>query len=317
MAGLEAYYADSTFLTEALTREAIKALKVPIARKQPFYLYMSHYAIHVPYDEDRRFSTNYRTADGKGVFDEQLGAPLNESEIRHAALVEGMDKSLGDLLDFLESQPEVAQNTVVLFMSDNGGQSIWPRQGQWDRDQNFPARAGKGAAYLGGVREPMIVYWPGVTRGGTVNSNRVMIEDFFPSILELAGAADSRTVQHVDGCSFVPLLRDATLRRERPIVWHYPNRWDGRQDTRAGYGAYSALLRGDYHLLYFWEPEELRLYDVSRDIGEQHDLAAERPDVVRGLARELTDSLTAFNAQRPLRKATGEPVPWPDGSADD
>lgn len=317
VAGLEAYYADSVFLTEALTREAIKALKVPIARNQPFYLYMSHYAIHVPYDEDRRFSPNYRTMDGKGVFDELLGAPLDEAEIKHAALVEGMDKSLGDLLDFIESQPSVAKNTVVLFMSDNGGQAIWPRQGTWNRDQNFPARAGKGAAYLGGVREPMIVYWPGVTQGGTVNSNRVMIEDFFPSILELAGATDYRTVQHVDGRSFIPLLRDTTLRRERSIVWHYPNRWDGSQDTQTGYGAYSALLKGDYHLLYFWEPQELRLYDVRRDIGEQHDLALERPEVVRQLARELTDSLKAYRAQRPLRKATAVPVPWPDGSASD
>lgn len=310
--GLEKYYADSVFLSEALTREAIEALKVPIGRKQPFYLYMSHYAIHVPYDEDRRFSPNYRTADGKGVFDQQLQAPLNQQEINHAALVEGMDKSLGDLLDFLEAQPEVAANTIVLFMSDNGGQAVGPRQGRPNRDQNFPARGGKGSAYQGGVHEPMIVYWPGVTQAGAVNDNRVMIEDFFPSILEMAGVKKYSTSQHVDGTSFVELLRDNDKKRERPILWHFPNRWGESQDTNEGYGAYSALLDGDFHLIYFWETQEVRLYNIKEDIGEENDLAAEMPKETRRLAKRLTRALKKCDAQRPTVTATGQLAPWPD-----
>ena len=117
--GLEKYYGKDIFLTEALTLEAIREMDESVQMKQPFYLYMSHYAVHSPYDDDARFSGKYR-----GKEDKQLNAPLNESEARYAALVEGMDKSLGDILDYLNSKPEVAQNTIILFMSDNGGQGL-------------------------------------------------------------------------------------------------------------------------------------------------------------------------------------------------
>ena len=215
--GLEKYYGTDTFLTEALTLEALDAIKKPIDEEKPFFLYMSHYAIHVPYDADKRFTANY-----EGVTDPMLGEPLSKPEINHASLVEGMDKSLGDILDFLDERPEVAQNTVIIFMSDNGGHSIAPRQGRIDHDQNYPARAGKGSALEGGVHEPMIVAWPGQVAPGTVNSNRVMIEDFFPAILDMAGAGDYSTVQTVDGVSFKDLLLDPSINRDRPTVWHFP-----------------------------------------------------------------------------------------------
>ncbi|MBR1712520.1 MAG: sulfatase [Alloprevotella sp.] len=309
--GLEEYYAKGTFLTEALTLEALKALRKPIAEGRPFYLYMSHYAIHTPYNPDSRFTVNYMDADGTGVFDEQLQAPLNREEINHAALIEGMDKSLGDLLDFIQGQPDVARNTIVIFMSDNGGQGVHVRQGRENFDQNFPARAGKGSAYEGGVHEPMIVYWPGVTRGGTENANRVMIEDFFPTLLDMAGVKRYRTVQHVDGRSFADLLRKPKLRRDRVNIWHYPNLWAADVTTDEGYGCYSAIMKGDHHLIYFWETGELRLYNVREDIGERYDLAGEQPALTATLAAELTDSLKAYGAQRPMRKTDGRPCPWP------
>lgn len=308
--GLEKYYGQDIFLTEALTREAIEALKQPISRKQPFYLYMSHYAVHSPYDDDARFSNYYRNR-----YDAQLDAPLNENEARYAALVEGMDKSLGDLLDFLESQPEVAANTIVLFMSDNGGQGLNnARQGRENRDQNYPARAGKGSAFMGGVREPMMVYWPGVTEAGSVCDQRVMIEDFFPTILEMAGVKEYSTVQTTDGVSFADVLRNPSTRHERSIVWHFPNLWGETQNTEEGYGAYSSILKGDYHLIYHWETQQRRLYNVHEDIGEQHDLALEQPAIADALARELTDYLKSTDAQRPVYIATGEACPYPDGS---
>ena len=311
--GLEKYYGTGTFLSEALTIEALEALKKPIAEKRPFYLYMSHYAIHAPYrgNPDKRFVSNYKDADGRGKFDPFIGERLNENEINHAALVEGMDKSLGDILDFLESDPEVARNTIVLFMSDNGGQGVGSRQGRINRDQNYPARAGKGSAYEGGVHEPMMVYWPGVTKSNTVNDNRVMIEDFYPTILEMAGVRDYETVQKIDGKSFVDILKKASKKRDRVIVWHYPNRWGETTDKTEGYGAYSAIMKGDYHLLYFWENGERRLYNIRKDIGEQNDLAAEMPQLVESLSKELTDSLKTYGAQRPGFRNSGDLVPWP------
>mgnify|MGYP002624354002 CR=1 FL=1 len=310
--GLEHHYARGTFLTEALTIEALHAIETPIAKKQPFFLYLAHYAIHIPYNPDSRFTDNYRNADGTGVMDELLREPLNESEINHAALIEGMDKSLGDVLDYLANHPRVAKNTILLFMSDNGGQGISVRQGRENLDQNYPARGGKGSAYEGGIHEPMLVCWPGVVRGGTVNTNRVMIEDFFPTILEMARITNYHTVQHVDGKSFADLLRCPTLRRERTIVWHYPNLWTEGIRQSDGYGAYSAIMHGDYHLVYFWDTGDIELYNVRQDIGEWHNLATQNRTLVETLATELSDSLRSYGAQRPLSKKSHNELPWPD-----
>ncbi len=304
--GLEEYAAQGIFLTEALTQEAIKNLDKAVEGDRPFYLYMSHYAIHTPYDADTRFTAHY-----DGQYDEQFGAALSASEVNRAALIEGMDKSLGDLMDWLDARPEVADNTIILFMSDNGGQGVSPRQGRLNHDPNYPSRGGKGSGYDGGVHEPMIVSWPGVVDEGSKNDNRVMIEDFFPTILEMAGVGDYQTVQTVDGKSFVDILRDPSLTRDRAVIWHYPNRWGESQDRAEGYGAWSAIMKGDYHLLYFWENQERRLYNIREDISEEHNLAKEQPELALQLAQELTDSLIAYGAKRPTIATTGEYVPWP------
>ena len=303
--GLEEYAAQGIFLTEALTREAIKNLDKAVEGDRPFYLYMSHYAIHTPYDADTRFTGNYT-----GQYDEQFGATLSTSEVNRAALIEGMDKSLGDLMDWLEAHPAVADNTVILFMSDNGGQGVSPRQGRLNHDPNYPSRGGKGSGYDGGVHEPMIVSWLNVVEEGVKNDNRVMIEDFFPTILELAGVNEYQTVQTVDGKSFVDLIKDTSISRDRVAIWHYPNRWGESQDKAEGYGAWSAIMKGDYHLLYFWENQERRLYNIREDISEEHNLAKEQPELALQLAQELTDSLKAYGAKRPTL-TTGDYVPWP------
>lgn len=305
--GLDEYSAKGMFLTEALTQEACRVMGEHLDNQadQPFYLYMAHYAIHAPYNADNRFISKYT-----GVYDEQLGQTLNSTEVNIAALVEGMDKSLGDIMNFLDSR-NIAENTIIIFMSDNGGQAVAPRQGRHNRDQNAPARGGKGSAYMGGVREPMMVYWPNVTEGGTENHNPVMIEDFFPTILEMAGVTQYETVQTVDGSSFVDVIKNPDLRRDRTTIWHFPNRWGESQDKNEGYGSYSAILKGDYHLIYFWENQERRLYNIKDDIGEQNNLATQETYAQKlfELSQELTDSLIAYDAQRPMQN--GEYVPWP------
>lgn len=308
--GLEKYHGQDIFLTEALTREAIANIKRATEMGKPFYLYMSHYAVHSPYDDDKRFSNNYR-----GRYDIQLNDTLNEKEARYAALVEGMDKSLGDLLDYLEENPETGENTIILFMSDNGGQGLNNvRQGRANRDQNYPARAGKGSAFMGGVHEPMIVYWPGITKGGTQNNQRIMIEDFFPTILDMAGINKYTTIQTIDGISFIDMIKSPELRRERPIVWHFPNLWGETQNIEEGYGAYSAILKNDYHLIYSWETGRNRLYNIQKDIAEQTDLSAQMPEKVQELSQLLTQYLKERKAQRPTLLSSGKLLPYPDGS---
>lgn len=305
--GLDEYAKQGIFLTEALTLEAKRQLDQR-PKDKPFYLYFSHYAIHTPYNPDTRFTANYMEG-SQGRYDELLGVRLNTSEINHAALIEGMDKSLGDVMDYLEAN-DLADNTIILFMSDNGGQGISPRQGTLNRLQNYPARGGKGSAYEGGVHEPMIVSWPGVTTDAAETYSPVMIEDFYPTILEMAGVTRYDAVQTIDGRSFADVVRHPeTVDRDRAIVWHYPNRWGESQDKAEGYGSWSAILKDGYHLIYFWENQERRLYNIKEDIGEQHNLAAEQPELCLALAKELTDSLVNYGAGRP-RRGTQE-VPWP------
>ena len=305
--GLDKYHGQDVFLTEVLTQEAIAAMEKSVEAEKPFYLYMSHYAVHSPYEEDKRFSGNY-----KSKYDEHLKDTLDNNEICYASLVEGMDKSLGDILDYLESRPEVAKNTVLLFMSDNGGQGLTNRrQGIANRSMNYPARGGKGSAFMGGVREPMMVYWPGVTQPNSQNNQRVMIEDFYPAILEMAGIKDYKTLQRIDGVSFVDVLKNNDTRYERPIVWHFPNLWGESQEKEEGYGAYSSILKGDYHLIYTWETRQTRLYNIAEDISEQNDLAEAMPEKVAELSKELTQYLKERDAQRPALKSTGELIAYP------
>lgn len=294
--GLEKYWQTGTFITEALTREAIAALDKAKKYAQPFFLYMSHYAIHIPIDRDPRY------------FDRYKNEGLSDKEAAYASLIEGMDKSLGDLLDWLEANGE-ADNTIVIFMSDNGGYAT----GEHWRDaplytQNYPLRCGKGSAYEGGVREPMIVSWHGVTAPGSTQNSKVIIEDFFPTMLEMAGVEHCQVPQHVDGKSFVPLLRGERGGHDT-LIWNCPNIWD---NTGPGIGATCTIRHGDWKLIYYYADGKKELYNIADDIGESRDQSAVCPDIVRSLSKELGKRLRAMDAQRPTFKTTGEPCPWPD-----
>lgn len=296
--GLRKYWDTGTFATEALTREAIHALDKAKAYGQPFYLYMSHYAIHIPIDRDARFFDKYRK---KG---------FSDKEAAYAALIEGMDKSLGDLMDWLDANGE-ADNTIIIFMGDNGGYATGSR---WRDEplytQNYPLNCGKGSAYEGGIREPMIVYWPGVTEGGTRCDRPVIAEDFYPSILEMAGIKRYDVPQKVDGKSFVPLLDGSGNPSDgRDFFWNFPNLWG---ETGPGISATCTVRSGDWKLIYFYETGRKELYNIPDDIGERKNLAAEYPEIVKKLSSKLGKYLRKVDAQRPSFKATGQPCPWPD-----
>lgn len=199
-------------------------------------------------------------------------------------------------------------------MSDNGGQALgYCREGVPNRDPNYPARAGKGSSFMGGVREPMMVYWPNVTKPNSICSEKVIIEDFYPTIIEMAGINEYKTIQKIDGVSFVKCLKNVkNVSEEKSIVWHFPNLWGETQDIEEGYGAYSSILKGDYHLIYHWQNGKVRLYNIKEDISEQNDLAAEKPEIVKQLCKELSDYLRERDAQRPSLKFTGMVLPFPD-----
>ena len=296
--GLEKYWGTGTFATEALTQEAIKALDKAKRYNQPFFLYMSHYAVHIPVDKDVRFYQKY------------IDKGLDPRDAAYASLVEGMDKSLGDLMDWLEANDE-ADNTIVIFMSDNGGlatQSNW-RAGEL-YSQNAPLSCGKGSLYEGGIREPMIVRWPGTVRAGSTCDKYLMIEDFYPSILEMAGIDDEPVADNMDGVSFVPLLRGTgDPSRGRALIWNFPNIWG---NEGPGINLNCAIRKGDWKLVYYYETGEKELFNISDDIGEKHNLASRHPGKVKRLSSELGEYLRSVGADRPSFKSTGIPCPWPD-----
>lgn len=294
--GLEKYHGDTINLTEALTREAIHALEKSRSTGKPFYLYMSHYAIHVPLEPDHRFYPKYKA----------MGLP--EPEARYASMIESMDKSLGDLMDYLQAKG-LAENTIILFMSDNGGLSASDRAGEL-HTHNSPLRSGKGSAYEGGIREPMIVKWPGKVKPASVCSEYLIIEDFFPSILEMAGIKKYKTVQKIDGKSFVPmLLQTGTTAKGRDLVWHYPNKWGS---TGPGIGTTSTIRSGDWKLIYWYKDQSFELYNIASDIEEKINLVNSEPGKTKELSAKLGKYLRSVNGQRPVLKATQQPAPWPD-----
>lgn len=293
--GLEKYWGTGTFATEALTQEAIAALEKAKKYNQPWFLYMAHYAVHVPIERDNRF------------YQKHLDRGLTPREAAYASLVEGMDKSLGDILDWIDANGE-ADNTIVIFMSDNGG---FAASHQW-RDgelhtQNAPLRSGKGSLLEGGIREPMIVRWNGHTPPASECKEYIMIEDFYPSILEMAQVENTGTV---DGVSFVPLI-DGTGNpsQGRALLWNYPHVW-GLPGPGIDFSC--AMRKDDWKIIYNYVTGEKEIYNLADDPYEHNNLATSNPEQLKKLSAELGALLRKNNAQRPVMRSTGKVCPYPD-----
>ena len=309
------YYGTHTHLTEALTREALKTLDFPVENGIPFYLYMSHHGTHTPIQRDDRFVEKY------------LEAGMDEGQARYASMVEGIDKSLGDILNYLDDKG-IADNTAIIFMTDNGGNSENVQKGGVPHTQNLPLREGKGSVYEGGIRVPLIVCWPGKVPAGAREDTPAIAEDLFPTILDIAGVSydePGAIVQELDGQSLIPGLMDggcaggnaedgaegsAGAGAERALIFHYPHQWKPYRLDDIDY--LSAVRKGDWKLVYRMREARLELYNLREDIGETHDLAAENPQKCAELATILSDKLREWRSPMPFNPATGKPVPFPD-----
>ncbi|PUV22624.1 sulfatase [Sphingobacterium athyrii] len=293
------YHGSSTFLTEALTQEALKALEEPIRRKEPFFLHFSNYAVHVPIQPDPRFVQRY------------LDRGLDSTEAAYASLVEGYDKSMGDIVQFLKDKG-IYDNTVIIFLSDNGGLSLSPQRSGEAHTQNLPLKAGKGSLYEGGIRIPLLIKQASRHEPSS-NPTPVMVEDLFPTILHMAKIKDYQLVQREpDGKDLTSLLAGKNDDRwnNRPLIWNIPNKWtvpDG-----PGINFFSALRQGDYKLLYNMKQGKLELYNLKEDIGERNNLAPRMKEKTKALSKLLSDQLRIWKAQLPTYKATGQQVPYPD-----
>jgi arylsulfatase A-like enzyme len=284
--GLEKYHGQDIYLTEALTLEANEAIGQAVKDDKPFYLYMSHYAVHCPWEEDDRFMKRYTDAGLKG------------RQAIYASMIEGMDKSLGDIMAQVKKLG-VEDTTIVVFMSDNGCASQLPR--------NLPLRGYKISPYEGGVRVPLIVKWPGTVKPDTVcEDDYVIIEDIFPTFLEMAGAKPyTQADGAMDGMSFVPLLKGKSgISKGRPIFGHFPHNFFQTP--------FSSVRRDDWKLIYHHAEKKMELFNLPEDIGETKDLAREMPEKVKELAKILGNHLRETGALMPIVKKTKKTVLYPD-----
>jgi arylsulfatase A-like enzyme len=190
-------------------------------------------------------------------------------------MVEAMDEQIGRVLDKLE-QLGIADNTAVILMSDNGGLST----SEGSPTSNLPLRGGKGWLYEGGIREPFLIRWPGVTKPGSVCDVPVISTDFYPTILDMAGLS-LKHEQHLDGVSLVPLLTGATSVNRDALYWHYPH-----YSNQGGFPG-GAIRMGDFKLIERFEDGRVHLFDVQNDVGEREDLADKYPEKVEQMRSKL------------------------------
>ena len=283
--GLDKYHGKDIYLTEALTIEALKAVDEAVDQDKPFYLYMSHYAIHAPWEKDPRYFKKYKDAG------------LSDFHASYASMIESMDKSLGDIITHLRKR-NIEDNTIIFFMTDNGQPSQAAR--------NLPLRGHKLTPYEGGVRVPAIVKWPGVTKPASVCNDYFIIEDIFPTFLEMAGVKEySQIGGTLDGLSIVPLIKKQNrYPKDRAIFWHFPHNYStGKPHT--------AIRKGDYKLIYFHTDQRYELYNLKTDIGESSNLLDKHPKIAKHLANELRKFMTNAKAMMPTYKKTGKTVPLP------
>lgn len=317
---------EGEYLTDRLTSEAIRLVRASAEGGQPFFLNFWHYAVHTPIqapadlvrkyeDKAKRLGLDTQETYEEGEHfpalhkaNERVRRRLLQSDPTYAAMMENLDTNIGRVLDAL-GELGIAENTIVIFTSDNGGLAT----AEGSPTCNAPLAEGKGWQYEGGVREPMIVRWPGVVEAGTTCDVPVTSTDFYPTFLDAAGL-DLRPKQHVDGVSLMPLLRggDAESVDRDAIFWHYPH-----YSNQGGSPACS-VRAGRWKLIEFFEDGRLELYDLVDDVSETHDLSRDRPELTRDLHAKLQAWRESVEAQIPqpnplYQQMLAGDVPRPDG----
>lgn len=260
---------EGDYLTDRLTDETLSWLESRDS-SSPFLIYLSHYSVHTPLEAPEALVEKY---------EEKLQTDDSQKSAVYGAMVENLDTNVGRVLDAID-RAGLADQTIVVFTSDNGGTTR--------ATDNSPLREGKGYLYEGGIRVPMIVRWPGVTRPGATIDAPVISHDVFPTVVEMAsGSAAPPTGPALDGVSLVPLLSGQGELARDTLYWYYPHY--SPQAKRPG----AAIRVGDWKLIENYDPPSLELFHLSDDLSEEHDLAREEPERTAALQKRLQDELEA------------------------
>jgi len=300
---LEKYHGTDTFLTEALTLETKVKLSDAVKASKPFFLHFAHYAVHSPFESDPRFAANYKDS----------GKPAPAQAF--ATLIEGMDKSLGDLLDHLEALG-IAEDTLIFFLGDNGSDA--PLGHQHEVACAAPLRGKKGSHYEGGMRVPFIAAWakpnannPHQKRlpiaAGVIQSQQAAVQDLFPTVLALTGAK-APAGHTVDGVRLDTLLSGKPDRtRPERFLMHYPH-----APHRSDY--WTSYRDGPWKVIYHYFPSAVsedshyQLFNLAKDPFESTNVAASEPRELRRMMQGLTASLEQHQALYPVAESGSAPL---------
>lgn len=298
---------EGEYLTDRLTDEAINLINSQ-DKDKPWFMYLSHYAVHTPIEchaelvekykrKAQKLNINQEYAILEGELfscdhkkNERIQRRVIQSDPVYAAMVENLDWNTGRVIDALD-HAGIRENTIIVFFSDNGGVST----AEGSPTCNLPLAEGKGWVYEGGTRTPLIISWPGEIASGVTCHTPLTSTDFYPTLLELCGL-DLIPEQHCDGQSLYHLLIDGEFINDRPIFWHYPH-----YSNQGGTPACSVRF-GKWKLIEFFESTRLELYDLSVDIAEKNDLARRHPGVTNQLKRMLDEWKNDVSAKIPERR---------------
>ncbi|WP_019028872.1 sulfatase [Colwellia piezophila] len=298
---LEAYYDKDIFLTEALTLEANKQIAQATSENKPFLLYMSHYAVHAPFDSDPRFAKRYQNR-GK-----------SKQAQAYATLMEGMDKSLGDITSKLE-QLGIAENTLILFLGDNGSDA--PLGKNDAIASSAPLKGRKGTSWEGGMRAPFIAAWAKPNKNmaiqkrfpiaqNKINTQIATVLDIYPTILSVASVQNPSS-QVIDGINLTKQLSgQINTNRKNSFLMHFPH------EHRHSY--FTSYRLDNWKVIYNYLPEvktkhrkkqvkRYQLYNLKNDPTESNDLASSQPKKLKEIMTSMITELRRQNAQYPIDK---------------
>ena len=276
---------------------------IQASQDTPFLAYLSFYSVHAPLQtsQDRWEKFRQKACAGEApqsrfIFDNRLPVRQVQDNPVYAGMIEAMDEAVGIVLGCLDGLG-LADNTLVIFTSDNGGVS----SGDAFSSSMLPLRGGKGHHWEGGIRVPLAIRLPGTIEAETTNDTPVSGIDFYPTLLDLAGL-EVPASRDIDGLSILPLLngKDFASLRDRDLFWHYPHY--GNQ----GGAPASSIRSGPWKLIRYYETPHVELHNLEQDPGEQLDLADQQPELASQLAQRLDRWLDE----------TGATYPYPDPKYD-
>ena len=279
------------YLTDRLTSEAEKFIEQN--KDRPFFLYLAHYAVHIPLQAKQKMLEHYRQ---KIRPDDPQDNPI------YAAMVQSVDESVGRIVKKIV-ELNLSDNTLIIFTSDNGGLSV--KEGpNTPSTSNAPLRAGKGYLYEGGIREPLIAVWPNVIPTTSTCDAAVCSIDFYPTFLKLADVQPAPG-QIIDGVDINPLLRKTGAISRDALYWHYPHY--ANQGGKPG----AAVREGNWKLIQFYEDDHVELYNLAEDIEEKNDLSKSEPQ----RAEHLRQMLNTWRKSVDAKMMTPNPNYRPGGNA--